>query len=96
MNLFGSKKKNKASENVDAYVKVLGSGCAKCQSLETAAKAALETLKMDTTIAHITDFAEIAKFGVMSTPALVLGDKVVSTGKVLTKEEVMAILEKEA
>jgi len=77
-----------------ASVKVLGSGCQKCNALEAATKAALEQLGMDTTIEHVTDFAKIASYGVMSTPALVVDGKVVSYGKVLKTEEVVAILKK--
>lgn len=77
-----------------ASVKVLGSGCAKCNQLEAAAKAALEQLGMDTTIDHVTDFSQIAAYGVMSTPALVIDGKVVSFGKVLKIEEVVKILQK--
>lgn len=77
-----------------ASVKVLGSGCAKCNQLEASAKAALAQLGMDTRIDHVTDFAQIAAFGVMSTPALVVDGKVVSYGKVLKPEEVLAILRK--
>ena len=73
-----------------AGVKVLGSGCAKCHALEDAAKAALEELNMDTTIDHVTDFAQIAAYGVMTTPALVVDGKVVSYGKVLKKDEAKA------
>lgn len=77
---------------VHAAVKVLGSGCAKCNALEAAAKEALTALGMDTSIEHVTDFAEIATYGVMSTPALVVNGKVVSYGKVLKKDEVIALL----
>ena len=77
-----------------ASVKVLGSGCAKCNALELATKAALEQLGMDASIEHVTDFAKIASYGVMSTPALVVDGKVVSYGKVLKTEEVVAILKK--
>ncbi len=77
-----------------ANVKVLGSGCAKCNALEAATKAALEQLGMDTTIDHVTDFTQIAAYGVMTTPALVIDGKVVSYGKVLKTEEVVKILEK--
>jgi protein-disulfide isomerase len=49
---------------------------------------------MDTTIDHVRDFAQIASYGVMSTPALVVDGKVVSYGKVLKTEEVVAILKK--
>lgn len=77
-----------------AGVKVLGSGCAKCNQLEAATRAALEQLGMDTTIDHVTDFAQIAAYGVMTTPALVVDGKVVSYGKVLTTEEVVKLLNK--
>jgi len=77
-----------------ASVKVLGSGCAKCNALEAATKAALESLGMDTTIDHVTDFAKIAAYGVMTTPALVVDGKVVSYGKALKTEEVVKILQK--
>ena len=77
-----------------ASVKVLGSGCAKCNALEAATKAALAQLGMDTTIEHVTDFAQIAAYGVMSTPALVVDGKVVAYGKVLKQEEVVTLLQK--
>lgn len=96
MSLF-KKKKEDLSETVgkgEAYVKVLGSGCAKCNQLEAAVKEALATLGMDTSIEHVKDFAQIASYGVMTTPALVVDGKVVSYGKVLKTEEVIKILEK--
>lgn len=77
-----------------AGVKVLGSGCAKCHALEEAARAALTELSMDTAIEHVTDFAQIAAYGVMTTPALVVDGKVVSYGKVLNKDEAKALIQK--
>ena len=77
-----------------AGVKVLGSGCAKCHALEEAARAALEELNMDTTIDHVTDFSQIAAYGVMTTLALVIDGKVVSYGKVLKKDEAKALIQK--
>jgi len=77
-----------------ASVKVLGSGCAKCNQLEEATKAALAQLGMNTTIDHVDDFSQIAAYGVMTTPALVVDGKVVSYGKVLKTEEVIKILQK--
>jgi len=82
------------SINEDKSVKVLGSGCAKCNDLEANVKKALEQLGMDTTIEHVTDFSLIAAYGVMTTPALVVDGKVVSYGKVLKTEEAVKILEK--
>lgn len=84
----------KAPESQESTVKVLGSGCAKCNQLEAATKEALEKLGMDTTIDHVTDFGQIAAYGVMTTPALVVDGKVVSYGKVLKAEEIIKILEK--
>lgn len=57
-------------------------------------KAALAELNMDTTIDHVTDFSQIAAYGVMTTPALVVDGKVVSYGKVLKKDEVKALIQK--
>ena len=75
-------------------VKVLGSGCSKCNALEQAVREALEELGMETTIDHVTDFARIAAYGVMSTPALVVDGKVVSYDKVLKKDEAKALIQK--
>lgn len=86
--------KAKAAQNERASVKILGSGCAKCNELEANTKAALEQLGMDTEINHVTDFTQIASYGVMSTPALVVDGKVVAFGKVLKTEEVVKILQK--
>jgi len=110
MALFGKKKEEKScgggacdaktmknSNNVKSggsAVKVLGSGCAKCNELEKNTKAALIQLGMDTAMDHITDFSQIAAYGVMTTPALVIDGKVVAYGKVLKTEEVVKILQK--
>ena len=77
-----------------AAVKILGSGCAKCNQLEAATKEALKQLGMDTNVDHVADFSKIAAYGVMSTPALVVDGKVVSYGKVLKTEEIVKILQK--
>jgi len=78
----------------DAGVKVLGSGCSKCNALEDAVRAALKELGTDTAIDHVTDFSQIAAYGVMTTPALVVDGKVVSYGKVLKKDEAKAVIQK--
>lgn len=71
---------------------ILGSGCQKCTTLEQNTHAALEALGIQSDVTHITDFAQIASYGVMSTPALVIDERVVSYGVVLTKEQIIAIL----
>lgn len=75
-------------------IKVLGTGCAKCISLENSVKEALQELNIHEEIEHVIEFAEIASYGVMSTPALVIDGNVVSFGKVLNKTEVMDLLKK--
>lgn len=73
-------------------VEVLGSGCKKCQQLEANAKTAIATLGIDAELSHITDMIEIARRGVMSTPALVVNEKVVSKGQVLSPEQIQSLL----
>ena len=68
-------------------VKVLGSGCAACHTLMEHTEAAARALGLSVKLEAVTDFAEIAKYGVMSTPALVVNETVVSSGKVLTQDE---------
>ncbi len=82
------------SAESSARVKVLGGGCAKCNELEAATVAALEQLGMDTAIEHVTDFEQIAAFGVMTTPALVFDQTVLSYGRVLKTEEIVELLKK--
>lgn len=92
----GGVQEHEIQKSVDGIksVKVLGSGCAKCNQLEAATKEALKQLNIDLQIEHVTDFAKIAAYGVMSTPALVVNERVVSFGKVLKTEEVLKILQK--
>ncbi|HOX91946.1 MAG TPA: thioredoxin family protein [Spirochaetales bacterium] len=86
--------KSEPNDANGSRVKVLGSGCAKCNALEANVKAALSDMGMDIPIEHVNDFAQIAAFGVMSTPALVVDGTVVSSGKLLKKEEARSLLEK--
>ncbi len=73
-------------------IKVLGSGCKKCNQLEESTKNAITQLGVEAKIEHVTDFGKIAAYGVMSTPALVINEKVVSFGKVLKTEEVIEFI----
>ena len=65
-------------------IEVLGPGCNNCQKLEANVREAVAQVGIDADIRHITDYAEIASRGVMSTPGLVLDGKVVSAGKIPT------------
>lgn len=73
-------------------IKILGTGCSKCGKLEENTKKAIEELKIDASIEKVTDFKKIIKYGVMQTPALVIDDKVVAAGKVLSVEEIKKYL----
>lgn len=107
-NLFKGKKAKEncsccSSENTNATccetgneeIKILGGGCAKCNALEDNAKQAMKELGLELSVGHVKDFEKIATYGVMSTPALVVKEKVVSSGSVLDVESIKKILEKE-
>ena len=90
---YSSENIEKAEEKKKEHgIKILGSGCAKCIALEKSTKEALTELNVEENIDHITDFSQIASYGVMSTPALVINGKVVSYSKVLNKDEVKDLL----
>jgi small redox-active disulfide protein 2 len=76
-------------------IKILGSGCKNCIALEKNTKAALQELGLDTQIEKVTDFDKIMQYGVMTTPAIVIDEKVVSFGKVLKPKEITEIIKKE-
>ncbi|WP_379969763.1 thioredoxin family protein [Ectobacillus sp. sgz5001026] len=73
-------------------IKILGSGCSNCKRLEANAKAAIEELGLDATIEKVTDIKDIMKYGVMSTPALVVDEKVKVMGKVPSAEDIKKYL----
>ncbi|MHB8907911.1 MAG: thioredoxin family protein [Syntrophales bacterium] len=71
-------------------IKILGSGCAKCNQLEKLAREAAAEAGTEASIEHVTDFRTIAAYGVFSTPAVVVNGKVKSVGKIPRKEEIIA------
>ncbi|MEI8238478.1 MAG: thioredoxin family protein [Actinomycetota bacterium] len=73
-------------------IKILGTGCVKCNQLEAATRIAIGELGLDIELAKVTDPGEIVSWGVMSTPALVIDDEVVSVGKMLSAAEVRQLL----
>nr|WP_243456543.1 thioredoxin family protein [Mobilitalea sibirica] len=78
----------------ELVIKILGSGCKNCVTLADNVHKALEEMKLNATVVKVTDLAEISGYGVMTTPALVVNEKVVSYGKVLKPNEVMKLMEK--
>jgi small redox-active disulfide protein 2 len=73
-------------------VKVLGPGCKNCVALEKATREALDRLGLDATVEKVTDYAAIAGYGVVATPALVVDGKVVSSGRVLTPTRISELI----
>ena len=73
-------------------IKVLGGGCCKCENLLGAVKEAVAEKEIEAEIEYITDMAKIMEYGIMSTPALMIENKVVSMGRVLKAKEVEKLL----
>ena len=74
-------------------IKVLGTGCSKCKKLEAVVHEAVAKTGVAAQVSKVTDIQEIMGFGVMSTPALVIDGSVKSSGRVLSVNDVMALIE---
>lgn len=75
-------------------IEVAGPGCFKCQETEKNVREACSQLKLDADIKHVYDIKEIAKLGVLFTPAVVVNGKVLTSGKIPTVEELKKIFSK--
>lgn len=73
-------------------IKVLGSGCANCKRLYQNTKEAVEKAGIHANVVYIDDLKVIAKMGIMRTPALVVDNRLVNSGRVLTVEEIVTLL----
>ncbi len=69
-------------------IKILGSGCANCKRLEQMARKSVETLALEAEIEKVTDFNEILKYPILSTPGLVINEKLVSSGRIPSETEI--------
>ena len=69
-------------------IKVLGSGCANCKRLEQIARKVVGQLAIDAEVEKVTDYQEIMDYGVLSTPGLVINEKIVSSGRIPTEAEI--------
>ena len=74
------------------HVKILGSGCANCVNLEKATRQAVEELGLQATFEKVTDYADIAAYGIMRTPGLVVDEQVLLAGRVPTARQVKDLL----
>jgi len=73
-------------------VKILGSGCANCRKLEAVAKEAAADAGVQAEFVKVTNMADIMAYDILSTPALVINEKVVCSGRIPTRAEVSAWL----
>ena len=73
-------------------IEILGTGCAKCKALEESAKQAIAKIGGFHEVKKVEDIVEIMNYGVMSTPALVVDGKVLSTGKTLTPDQIIELI----
>jgi small redox-active disulfide protein 2 len=69
-------------------IKVLGSGCANCKRVEQIARKVVEEMALEAEIVKVTDYKDIMAYNVMSTPGLVINEKLVSYGRIPTPAEV--------
>ena len=69
-------------------IKVLGSGCANCKRVEQIAHKVIADLGIEAEVIKITDYSEIMAYNIMSTPGLVINEKIISTGRIPTPAEV--------
>lgn len=98
MSLFGFMKEKKEKNTVTLHgpdltgkinnIKVLGAGCKNCHHQYENAKKAVSVMGLSVEVEYITDMEKIMNYGVMSMPAIVINDKVVSSGKVLKPSDI--------
>ncbi|MFC1905448.1 thioredoxin family protein [Chloroflexota bacterium] len=73
-------------------IKILGTGCARCHELEKTVKEVVVELKLDATIEEVKDLKEILGYPILTTPGLVINEKVVSSGHVPKKKDVEKLI----
>ncbi len=73
-------------------IKILGSGCANCKKLEASARDAVTHSGVEAQIEKVTDYADIMKYNILSTPGLVINEKVVSAGRIPSEAQIISML----
>ncbi len=73
-------------------IKVLGAGCKSCHQQYVNVQEAVKNMALDAEVEYVTDLAKVIEYGVMSVPAIVVNDKVVSMGKVLTAKDIANLI----
>ncbi|QOR45118.1 thioredoxin family protein [Trueperella pecoris] len=75
-------------------ITILGPGCRNCINLENETRKAVDSLSLDATINHVTDYAQIMSYGIMATPGLVIDGEVVISGRVPKAKEIEQLLQR--
>jgi len=75
-------------------IEILGMGCQKCKQLTANAETAIKELNISAEISKVMDIDKITEYGVMMTPALIVDGSIVSSGKILSKDEIKKIISK--
>ena len=73
-------------------IKVLGSGCANCKRLEQIARKVVTEMSLDAEIIKVAEYPDIMKYNILSTPGLVVNEKLVSAGRIPSEAEVVTFL----
>lgn len=73
-------------------IKILGSGCPNCKRLEQEARKAVSNLAIEAEFEKVTDYQKIMDYDILSTPGLVINEKVVSSGKIPSQSEIVTYL----
>lgn len=73
-------------------IKILGTGCKKCQAVEAAVKSIVAETGVDATVEKVTSVMDIASYGVFGTPAVIVNGEVTSVGRIPTREDILSWL----
>jgi len=73
-------------------IKILGPGCMNCQTLAKRTEEAVKNLSIDATVTKVTEYDDILKYGILRTPGIVINEKLVSSGRVLTVDEITTLI----
>jgi small redox-active disulfide protein 2 len=73
-------------------IKVLGSGCANCKKVEAVARQAIASMGVEAQVIKVTEYPDIMQYDIMSTPGLVINEKLVSAGKIPSEAQITSWL----